>query len=139
MEALIRNEHVEGLGTPLLNLVAVAARFERSGDQMVIQYRGGILRLIDLAHIFGRDHGQADLEDLAQVIVHSSDGRQVGFLVGEILDILETSPTVERCSDRAGILGSAIIDGNITDLIDPQSVIGVQAERLDGSRVAAGA
>ncbi|MFQ5506952.1 MAG: chemotaxis protein CheW [Planctomycetota bacterium] len=95
--------------------------FEQAGDQTVVQYRGGILPLIDLSSVFEREKLEQD--DVVQVVVYSDNGRQVGFLVDEILDILETSLAVERCTDRKGILGSAIIQEKVTDLIDPQSVI----------------
>ena len=57
-----------------------------------------------------------------QVVVYSEAGRSVGLVVSRINDIVHEALTVTRNSSRDGILGSAVIQDKVTDLLD---VIGI--------------
>jgi two-component system chemotaxis sensor kinase CheA len=99
------------------------SRVEYSGDQEVVQYRGQILPLIDLAKFLPHDgEAQAD-SDPMQVVVYSEQGRSVGLVVGKINDIVHQSVTVNRQAGRDGILGSAVIQDRVTDLLDVAGII----------------
>ena len=52
------------------------------------------------------------------MLVFADRGRNVGLVVAEIVDIVEERLDVELTSDRDGLLGSAIIAGQATDIID---------------------
>ena len=58
-----------------------------------------------------------------QVVVYSEPGRSVGLVVGRINDIVQETLTVKRSAGRDGILGSAVIQDKVTDLIDVLGII----------------
>jgi two-component system chemotaxis sensor kinase CheA len=89
---------------------------EVSGDHQVVQYRGQIMPLIPVAKTLGMEpesRGQS-----LPVIVYSQDGRSVGLVVSEILEIVEEEITIEGRGQRAGLLGSAVIHQRVTNLLD---------------------
>jgi two-component system, chemotaxis family, sensor kinase CheA len=94
---------------------------ERAGEDRVVQYRGEIMPLIDIAeHLRMPPAGE---RDTMQVIVHTGTGRSVGFIVDDILDVVEQSVAVEGEGERAGVRGSAVIQQKVTDLIDLQQIV----------------
>ena len=100
------------------------SRIERSGRQNVVQYRGQILPLIDLAAQMSESSTPAATGDMMQVVVYSEQGRSIGLVVGRINDIVQQTLTVKRNSSRDGILGLAVIQGKVTDLLDIACIIG---------------
>jgi two-component system chemotaxis sensor kinase CheA len=96
-------------------------RLERSSGRYVMQYRGRILPLIDLCGTM--DHGPGDGDVPLQVIVYPELGRSVGLVVDRILDIVEESFTEEMRAASHGVIGSAVIGGKVTDLLDVHGVI----------------
>jgi two-component system chemotaxis sensor kinase CheA len=129
---MFRAGSFERLAVPL-SLVArleeiPLSRMERAGGRRVVQYRGRILPLASLAPILepsvpsGATDG-ASLEDPAQVVVFDNGGRSVGILVDRILDIVEDQVTVRQAAARPGLLGSAVIGGQVADLLDLHAVI----------------
>lgn len=109
-----------------LNLVARLEEFakgsiERTGQQDVVQYRGEILPLISLQRFFG---GAAGVEpDSRQVIVFSDNGRSVGLVVDQILDIVNETIATTQTHARVGVLGSAVIQQRVTDLLDVAAIV----------------
>jgi len=95
-------------------------RLERSGESMVVQYRGEILPLIEFQPI-------SLSEGLMTVLVFTEGSRSIGLLVQRILDVVEERYTVERCTSRLGILGTAVVEGRVTDLLDVRGVISRKA------------
>lgn len=112
-----------------LSLVARLEEFpasvlERSGSQEVVQYRGCIMPLYRLSEVLGLPAAfGAGTDDPLQVIVYAESERSVGLVVDRILDIVEESLTVRREIRRHGILGSAVIQNRVTDLIDVHAII----------------
>jgi two-component system chemotaxis sensor kinase CheA len=99
-------------------------QIERSGAQEVVQYRGQILPLIRVSNYVQAAAGaDAEKTDLMQVVVYSEQGRSVGLVVGSINDIVEEAVTVKRDAIGDGILGSAVIQDKVTDLLDVTAVI----------------
>jgi two-component system chemotaxis sensor kinase CheA len=97
-------------------------KIERSGRREAVQYRGAILPLIDVANQLGRGPGIVS-PDVLQVVVYSDQGRSVGLVVDRIIDIVEEKVVVERHGLEEGILGSALVQGQVTDLLDVRGVI----------------
>ena len=95
------------------------SRFEWSGGRQVIQYRGGILPLVPLNRLVPNLPEPAESTDHAQVVVHSSGGRSVGILVGQVSDIVEEEGSERAAGDGSGLLGSTVIQGRVVDLFDP--------------------
>ena len=52
------------------------------------------------------------------ILVFADDGRSMGFVVDEIVDIVEERLHIEVAGGRDGILGSAVIKGHATEVID---------------------
>ncbi|MEM9873636.1 MAG: chemotaxis protein CheW [Myxococcota bacterium] len=101
-------------------------RIERAGGHHVVQYRGGIMPLIDVRASLGLP-APADPEPLRQVIVHARGDRAMGLVVDTIVDIVEDHVDIERIGGAPGRVGSAVIQGHVTDLVDVRGLI----ERVD--------
>ena len=86
---------------------------ERAGGRDVIQYRGHMMPLISLSPECAlRSNGRQP------VLVFAERERTVGLIVDEILDIVEDDIKVEFPGTQEGILGSAVIVGKATELVD---------------------
>ncbi|AZU04934.1 CheA signal transduction histidine kinase [Glycocaulis alkaliphilus] len=79
----------------------------------VVQYRG---RLLPLAHASGVDEFRRDGRQA--VLVFSEEGRSAGVAVDEILDVVEETLDLQMGSERPGVIGSAIIKGRATEVLD---------------------
>jgi two-component system, chemotaxis family, sensor kinase CheA len=100
-------------------------RVERVGGDHVVQYRGEILPLVYLADLFGEERGDGET---LQVVVHTSQGRNVGFVVDAIEDIIEQEFRTTRRGGRTGVVGSAVIQGRVIELLDAEAVRGLAGE-----------
>ena len=102
-----------------------ASAVEQAGNREVIQYRGTIMPLLRLEnHLPIRPMPQSET---ISVLTFTVDNNDVGFVVNEILDVIETSEKVNSSAlQQTGILGTIIIDGKITLLVDAFRII--QAE-----------
>jgi two-component system, chemotaxis family, sensor kinase CheA len=90
------------------------SRFEVTEDRCVVQYRDRLTPLV------GFDPAQAIGSTGLQPALVFADGDQVmALLVDEIIDIVEAALDIQLGSDQPGILGSAIIAGRATEVIDP--------------------
>ena len=89
------------------------AKTETLHGQVMVQYRGHLMPLIpcDPAHEFKTEGRQP-------VLVFSDADRSLGLVVDEILDIVDDHLKIELASDQPGSIGSAVIGGRATDLID---------------------
>ncbi len=96
---------------------------ERSGSREVVQYRGRILPLIRLGTSLGSWSEPAAAASTVHVVVSSAGGRSVGLVVDQILDIAEEAIVARSESDEPGLLGSAVVQGVITELLDVRSAI----------------
>lgn len=94
-------------------------RIETSGDRMVVQYRGDLLPLLPVE---GARPGE-DTRSPQPVIVFSEGASSMGLIVDEIRDIREERLIVRMNSQRTGILGTAIINGHATEVIDTQHYV----------------
>lgn len=99
---------------------------ERCGSTDVVQYRGQIMPLVRLSGSDEWGHlSTNDLPDLEQlpVVVFQSDGRQVGVIVGQIVDIVEHS--LDARSGGLGQFNAQIICGRVTRVIDLGELVGL--------------
>ena len=110
-----------------------AASTERYADREVIQYRGQIMPLVRLSQALGYA-GSADSE-LLQVVVYSANGRSVGLVVDEILDIAEQAADVQHIQQTETLKGAAVIQQRVTDLLDvPALLAGQKLMAAEGAR-----
>lgn len=90
----------------------------------MVQYRNEILPLIPLSGFQPSvSSDEADQGKSVKAVVYSDHGRSVGIVVDQIIDIVKETISIERRSQTSGVIGSAIIQGNVTDLIDVEGVI----------------
>jgi two-component system, chemotaxis family, sensor kinase CheA len=118
----------EGRMAMPLSLVARLEEFDPSliewaGGHPVVQYRGEILRLIDLRAMLGGQEPKRAEGDPLQVVVYSENGCSVGLVVEQILDIVDEVVTGTQRVSQPGILAAAVIQGKVTDLLDAHGVI----------------
>ena len=99
-----------------------AASIEFADHQEVVQHRGEILPLIRLADALGVPSVPED-PSLLDVVVYSDEHRTVGLVIDRIIDIVETDFTHTRRANRNGLLSSAIVQGQVTDLLDLPAVV----------------
>lgn len=96
-------------------------KLEHAGDHLVVQYRDRILPLVDLREIFGAHPSRNELN--VRAFVYCNGEQFVGFLVERIIDIVEQSVKVESPYRKAGLIGSGVIQGKVTDLLDLQAIL----------------
>ena len=112
-----------------LNMVARLERLpvsqvEKAADRSVVQYRGQIMSLIHLADYVPSAAGEPmGSHESMHVVVYSEHGRSIGLVVDRISDIVDEALTIRPESHRSGILGSAVIQQRVTDLLDLQGII----------------
>ncbi|MFQ5636908.1 MAG: chemotaxis protein CheW [bacterium] len=98
---------------------------QHAGNHEVLEYRGRILPLIRLQKALKLN--TVNQPESFSVAVISIEQQKVGFIVGKIIDIVETESAIDASSlQQAGLLGSAIIESNITLIIDAYSLIAGQ-------------
>jgi two-component system chemotaxis sensor kinase CheA len=88
-------------------------RIEFSGGRPVLQYQG---RLIDL-HVLAKGTSH---KDMIKALIFTDDRSQnaFGIIVEEIYDIVHDRLDIQQYVDRPGYMGSAIIKGRATDILD---------------------
>ena len=94
-----------------------AYKIERSAGRDLIQYRGQIMPLVHVSDVLGRLQSVAK-SDPVQVIVHSEEGKCIGLVVDDIVDIADQQVEITRQHCPNGILGTAVIQEHITDLFN---------------------
>jgi two-component system chemotaxis sensor kinase CheA len=124
-----------GEGTRMAIPLSMVARLEEfprssiefSGGRPVVRYRGQILPLIEVSRYIPTADAQAVAEQdeaaAMQVVVYTENGKSVGLMVGKIDDIVSEVITEKRHAYGNGILGSIVVQNQVTDLLDVHSII----------------
>ena len=90
-----------------------AKSLETSNGQHLLQYRGQLMPLVPVnENVRVREEGKQPF------LVFSDDEKSMGLLVDEIVDIVEDPLSIEISCDQPGVLGSAVIKGQATEVID---------------------
>jgi two-component system chemotaxis sensor kinase CheA len=90
-----------------------ARRIELSNGRHVVQYRDSLMPLLPIdANVRVRSEGMQPL------LVFIDKERSMGLVVDEIIDIVKDELNIKIGSRTPGILGSAIINGRATEIID---------------------
>ncbi|MCC5627832.1 chemotaxis protein CheW [Nostoc sphaeroides CHAB 2801] len=114
----------------------LASAVEKVGNQHVFQSYGRILPLIDLYQIFCvgdrfNDQALATVTETLQIVIVSPYSElSVGLVVDRILDIVEEPLTIKGIPSRPGVLFCAVIQGQITEIIDIETVIRIANPHL---------
>jgi two-component system chemotaxis sensor kinase CheA len=85
------------------------SQVEMAQGCMSIQYRGQLMPLLQLGSFSASRR---------PVLVFAENGRNVGLIVDEIVDIVEQAVDLEWSGNRPGILGTAVVAGRAADLLD---------------------
>ena len=87
-------------------------KIEMSCGAPVTQYRGKLMPLVALS-------SNLDMEKPRQsVLVFNDHERSMGLMVDEIVDVVEDLLNIELSGARPGLLGTAVVAGHATDVID---------------------
>lgn len=98
-------------------------RVEFTGRHEVVQYRDRIMPLVRLRDVLDGVSPSSDDPEMLQVVVYSHNGQSVGLVVDTILDIVQTQATVQKRNDGSAVLGSAVIQGKVTDILHIQRLV----------------
>ena len=90
-----------------------ARKIEVSNGRHMIQYRGHLMPLISM------DETVRVRSEGAQPLLVFSDGeRSMALVVDQIIDIVEDNLDIEVASATDGVIGSAVVKGKATEIID---------------------
>lgn len=97
-----------------------------SGGQMLVHYRDRLMSLVIASHdIQIGDAGKQPVLVFNEPAARQANGsdldrrpRHIGLIVDQILDITESSAAIEIDYGRPDILGTAIVDGQPTDVVN---------------------
>jgi two-component system chemotaxis sensor kinase CheA len=87
-------------------------KIEHMSGGFVTQYRGKLMPLIGMG---GGAPGDAPTQP---VLVFAEGERSMGLMVDEIVDVVHDKLTMELGSGHEGLLGTAVIAGQATDVLD---------------------
>jgi two-component system chemotaxis sensor kinase CheA len=105
--------------------VIEAGSVELSGHDYVVQYRGDLMRLKALPDMTIPTEGEFD------VVVFTYDGRTIGLVVDAIVDIVEAPLSIKLTASEEYYLGSIVILGKTTDVVDVGYLLKDLANDLD--------
>jgi two-component system chemotaxis sensor kinase CheA len=119
---------------------------ERTGTRDVVQYRGEVLPLLDvsreLRRLSRRRRGKSargpnrdpastpPAEGPAQVVVYARGERQVGLVVGSVLDVVEEEVAARSPTNRPGVLFTGVVQGRVTEFLDVDALIRTAAPEI---------
>jgi two-component system chemotaxis sensor kinase CheA len=95
-------------------------KFEKAASGWVCQYLGRLMPIVGFTDEWapagfgdtsGADHTQ-------HLIVFTEGERTMGLAVDEILEVVNSKVAIDVAAEKKGIIGSAIIDGKATDIVD---------------------
>ena len=95
----------------LENVDANTIEHTEAGD--FVQYRGSLMPVLRYAN-----NAALKTEGLQPILVFSDDNHIMGLAVDEIVDIVEQVLDIEMASSKQGVLGTAVIGGKATEVID---------------------
>jgi Response regulators consisting of a CheY-like receiver domain and a winged-helix DNA-binding domain len=88
-------------------------KIELSNGRYMVQYRDQLMPLVQMNGVNVQTSGSQP------ILVFADDRRSMGLVVDEIVDIVEEKLNIEVAGEQlAGILGSAVIKGQATEVID---------------------
>jgi two-component system chemotaxis sensor kinase CheA len=89
------------------------ATIETTNGRQVVQYRGRLMPIVPLSSEIRSMEGQRQ-----PVLVFAENHTAIGLAVDQIVDVVEERVDLQMSSDKQGVIGSAIIKGKATDVVD---------------------
>jgi two-component system, chemotaxis family, sensor kinase CheA len=113
----------QGLKAVPLSLVArleqlPQARIEFAAGAPVTQYRGRLMRLLPMSGRIDTTRAEVPVLVFSDHAANGAMEHRMGLVADEIVDVVEDHLRIELSHAREGILGTAIIAGRATDVID---------------------
>ena len=90
-----------------------AQKIELSNGRHMVQYRGHLMPLISMS-----ENVRVKGEGAQPLLVFSDGSRSMALVVDEIVDIVDDTLNIQVASENPGVLGSAIVRGQATEIID---------------------
>lgn len=106
---------------------------ERSGAREVTQYAGGVLPLVHVADAVperrkrSRTESAAGFDGDLHVVILTNGPHHLGLVVDRVLDIVTEPLSIDRPTGRPGVIGTAVVHGQATEVFDIEDAI----RRLD--------
>ena len=98
---------------------------EEVGGRSMVQYRSGILPLVELVEVVPerrsrpRNSPEAPAEpNLISVVVFEEAGRSFGLIVNDVLDVVDLPVGPTRSSSRQGVEAAVVVNDKITEILD---------------------
>ena len=117
---LLRAGGLKRLAMPLAKVARLenipVEQVEFAAGRSVVQYRGRVLPLVSVAQML--DGAPSPETEVLQAVVYRNGVTDIGLVVDEIVDIVEETVSSPLGTDRAGLLGSAVVGGIVTDFLD---------------------
>ncbi|MGJ4882460.1 MULTISPECIES: hybrid sensor histidine kinase/response regulator [unclassified Bradyrhizobium] len=89
-----------------------ADKIEISNGRYMVQYRDQLMPLVQMEGVSVQTSGSQP------ILVFADETRAMGLVVDEIIDIVEERLNIQVSGAKDGILGSAVIKGQATEVID---------------------
>ncbi len=126
---VVRTDGARNVAVPLESVARLEefplSALEQVGSTTVVQYRGDLLPVVDVDHGgWGGVPHQGGVPALEQVeptvtvVVYQHGERLLGLRVKEIVNIVEVALVLSPIGARSGSLGSLVVNGLITDVLD---------------------
>jgi len=102
---------------------------EQVGREKLVQYRGEIMPVVELSSLLierrvaPRVNTMSADRGIIQVVVFAHNGGHVGLIVDQILDIVDDTLANPRPPGRPSVLGTVVIGGRVTELLDVEAVL----------------
>ncbi len=90
-----------------------ASKIEFSNGRHMVQYRGSLMPLLPAG-----PEVRVRTEGTQPLLVFIDKNHAMGLIVDEIVDIVDSPLDIKVGSQTPGILGSAVVDGHATEIID---------------------
>ncbi len=89
------------------------ATIEPSNGRDLVQYRGKLMPLVNVNDAF-----QKRKEGMQPILVFTDEEQVMGLMVDEIVDIVEERLNIEVTAGMEGVIGSAVVKGQATEVLD---------------------
>jgi two-component system chemotaxis sensor kinase CheA len=93
---------------------------EHSNGTPVVQYRGQLMPLVTVS-----PEATLKSDGRQPIVVFTDEDRSMGLVADEILDIVEDRLNLELGSAQPGVVGSAVIAGKATEMVDVAYYMGL--------------
>jgi len=99
-----------------------ASRIEKTASGEVLQYRGDVIRVLRWGEMLGDEPTVSTGED-EYCLILSDNGKRMCLQVDQVVDILEVSFEIKQTSDTPLLLGTTVIEGIATEVVDVFEVV----------------